>query len=125
MVGAFEFATLELVGRIAGHPSDWACAEIKPQSDTGWGRFHPESDPTNVFEEPTMNPPRMCPNCGTEAIQPTFLYATLSVSFDRMQCNLSGLHAFRCDNFHIFLVFGDQKDVEKSNAEPRGSSIFL
>jgi hypothetical protein len=72
-----------------------------------------------------MNPPRMCPNCGTEAIQPTFLYATLSVSFDSMQCNISGLHAFRCDKAHFFLVFGDQKAIEEPDSEAKGSSLFL
>ena len=72
-----------------------------------------------------MNPPRMCPNCGTEAIQPTFLYATLSVSFDSMQCNISGLHAFRCDKAHFFLVFDEQRDLEQSDVGANGSSIFL
>jgi len=38
MTVAFEFGELELVGRVAGHPSEWACAGIKPHSDTGWGR---------------------------------------------------------------------------------------
>lgn len=56
-VVAFEFTSLELVGRIADHPSDWACAGIKPHSDTGWGRFHPESDPPSLPEEPLMNVP--------------------------------------------------------------------
>src|ERR1035441_10421725 len=64
-----------------------------------------KSDPTKVSKEPTMNSPRMCPHCGTELIEPTFVYATMSVSFDGMPCQVSGLHAYRCDKAHFFLVF--------------------
>jgi hypothetical protein len=72
-----------------------------------------------------MSAPRMCPHCGTESIVPTFLYATLAVSFDGMQCTISGLHAYRCDNTHFFIIFGDQKGVEESVGETQASSIFL
>ena len=72
-----------------------------------------------------MNAPRMCPHCGTEAIQPTFVYATMSVSFDGMPCQVSGLHAYRCDNAHFFLVFGNQKDIQEPDSGAKGSSLFL
>jgi hypothetical protein len=72
-----------------------------------------------------MNAPRSCPSCGTESIEPTFLYATLAISFDRMHCTISGLHAYRCDKSHFFIVIGDQADLTKSDEEPRGSSLFL
>jgi hypothetical protein len=71
-----------------------------------------------------MNAPKMCPSCGTESIEPTFLYATLAISFDQMQCNISGLHAYRCDNAHFFILIGGEADVEKPYAEPKGSSLF-
>jgi hypothetical protein len=72
-----------------------------------------------------MNAPRMCPHCGTELIQPTFVYATMSVSFDGMPCEVSGLHAYRCDNAHFFLVFDEQRVLEQSDVGANGSSIFL
>jgi hypothetical protein len=72
-----------------------------------------------------MKAPRVCPNCGTELIEPTFLYATLSVSFDRMQCTISGLHAYRCDNAHFFIVFSGRENLEKPDAKLQGSSTFV
>jgi len=72
-----------------------------------------------------MTAPKMCPHCGTESIEPTFLYATLSVSFERMQARISGLHAYRCDNTHFFIVFGDQKDGEEPDEDIRGSSLVM
>jgi hypothetical protein len=71
-----------------------------------------------------MNTPRSCPSCGTESIEPTFLYATLAVSFDRIHCTISGLHAYRCDKAHFFILIGDEADVEKPYAEPKGSNLF-
>jgi hypothetical protein len=72
-----------------------------------------------------MSAPRVCPYCGTESIEPTFLYATLAVSFDGMQCTISGLHAYRCDNTHFFIIFGDQTSVEELDGESRASSVFV
>jgi hypothetical protein len=72
-----------------------------------------------------VNAPRMCPNCGTELIEPTFIYATMYVSFDGMPCEVSSLHAYRCDNAHSFLVFGNQKEIEETGSGAKGSSIFL
>ena len=71
-----------------------------------------------------MEAPRVCPQCGTESIEPTFQYATLSVSFDQMQCNISGLNAYRCDNAHYFIVIGGSEKLEKSDANREGSSFF-
>ena len=68
----------------------------------------------NTFEVLFMNAPKLCPHCGTESIEPTFLYATLSVSFDGMHATISGLHAYRCLNTHFFIIFGDQKGEEES-----------
>jgi hypothetical protein len=70
-----------------------------------------------------MDAPTMCPHCGSESIQPVFLYATLSVSFDRMHSTISGLHAYRCDNTHFFIVFGARKDIEESDGEAREALI--
>jgi hypothetical protein len=71
-----------------------------------------------------MNAPKMCPSCGTESIEPTFQYATLAVSFDRMHCTISGLHAYRCNENHFFIVIGGQADLEKSDAEPEDQACL-
>ena len=72
-----------------------------------------------------MIAPKMCPQCGTESIEPTFQYATLAVAFDRMQCTISDLNAYRCDNAHYFIVIGGSAKLEKSDANRKGSSMFL
>jgi hypothetical protein len=72
-----------------------------------------------------MNPPRVCPNCGTESIEPTFLNATVSVTFDGMPCTISGLHAYRCDNGHFFIVIGNEARLGKQQETPKGASLLL
>ena len=79
----------------------------------------------NDREELSMNGPRVCPTCGTDSIEPTFQYATLSVSFGSMPCTISGLHAYRCNNAHFFIVFGNQGTPKESEPNERGSSLFL
>ncbi len=72
-----------------------------------------------------MDVPRVCPHCGTESIEPTFLYATLSVSFDQINCTIPGLQAYRCDNAHFFMIFGNQKDAAESAGESQGPRTFM
>jgi hypothetical protein len=74
-----------------------------------------------------MSAPSICPHCGTESIEPTFQYATLSVPFDGIPCTISGLHAYRCNNAHYFIVFGSQAALGEAGAQRagRGSSLFL
>jgi hypothetical protein len=67
----------------------------------------------------------MCPTCGNESIELTFLYATLSVLFDGMPCTISGLNAYRCDDAHFFIVLSSRGSLEKSEANRKGPSIFL
>ena len=42
-----------------------------------------------------------------------------------MPCTISGLHAYRCNNAHFFIVFGNQGTLKKSEPNERGSSLFL
>ena len=83
------------------------------------------SDPTNISEGLSMNALTVCPNFGTRSIAPTFLYASLSVSIDRMQTTISGLHAYGCGNAHFFLVFGEQKETRESEEKAKVSSNVL
>ena len=72
-----------------------------------------------------MNAPKMCPNCGTELVYSMFLVASLSAWYNGKLRTITDLHAYRCDTSHIFLVFGDQKELEESGGEFKGPSIFL
>jgi hypothetical protein len=72
-----------------------------------------------------MTLPKMCPQCGTKLVDPMFLYASLSAWFAGKLRTTSDLHAYRCDNSHIFLVFGDQNEFDETAGETRGSSIFV
>ncbi len=87
--------------------------------------FSQESDPTDDREELPVNAPKVCPNCGTESIEPTLLWATMSVSFDGMPCTISGLHAYRCTNSHFFIVLGNQAALQKSDSKALASRIFV
>ena len=71
-----------------------------------------------------MTLPKMCPQCGTKLVDPMFLYASLSAWFAGKLRTTIDLHAYRCDNSHIFLVFGDQNELEETAAEARRSSVF-
>lgn len=72
-----------------------------------------------------MIAPKMCPVCGSESIETTFPYATLSVSFDGMQCNISGVQAYFCGDSHFFLVVGEKAALERPEENSRGASLFL
>ncbi len=72
-----------------------------------------------------MNAPTMCPNCGIDSISPTFLPGLLSVWLDGELRTTSDLHAYRCNNSHIFLVFDGQRDVEEADRVTQGAGIFL
>ena len=71
-----------------------------------------------------MNVPKMCPHCGTKLLDPMFLYTSLSAWHAGELRTTTALHAFRCDNSHIFLVFDDQKEWEETAANARRSSGF-
>jgi hypothetical protein len=87
----------------------------------GRGSSWPKDRSTYIFEGLLMTAPKLCPHCGTHSIKPTFLYATLSLSFDRINSKISGVHAYCCDTGHFFIVFGAEKDVEEPDGEARGS----
>jgi hypothetical protein len=72
-----------------------------------------------------MNVPKMCPHCGTKLVDPMFLYASLSAWFAGKLRTTTALHAYRCDNSHIFLVFDEQKEFEGTVEEARRSSVLF
>lgn len=72
-----------------------------------------------------MSAPSVCPHCGTESIEPTFQYATLSVAFEGIPGTISGLHAYRCSNAHYFIVFGSQAASGQAKPNAGGWSMFL
>ena len=72
-----------------------------------------------------MLAPKLCPVCGTESIAPTTHSARFSVSFDYLQCTISGLRAYHCDNSHLFIVVGGRASLHTPEVRRTGASSLV
>lgn len=68
---------------------------------------------------------KLCPICGTESIVPTSHSARFSVSFDYLQCTISGLRGYHCDNSHFFIVLGGRASLERPDISEPGVDLFV